>query len=502
LTLPLKPEAPEGSTPAKASLLQRLQRSWIDWIDRPRSLLLPVLVVNAVLSLYTAVVTLRIFPNASDEYSYLVQAQLFASGNLSVPSPQKPEFFDFDNIVNNGRFFSKYPPGWPLLLSVGAALGAPWIVNSLIGAVTLGLLHLTARKHFSVQAANLVLLMLTCSPFFVFNSASYFSHPSCLLSIALAYYFYFNEMEGPASPLQAALFGASAGLAFLIRPFTMVALTVPLWIHLGIRTWTTRRWPENVRVALSACGAVLAFLGIFILYNYLQTGDPLLQPFTLYDSHDKPRIPVTIETLGEWLYRFVVLRLWELNCDWMPFCLPLLGLCLARRVLREDAKVRLLLCSVGTLVISFSLYPTDGGNRYGPRYIYEALGAIAILCAFSMKEVPRLSLPLTLGVLVMNVITFVGQTHVLSEVVRQKMQPYHLAEERKLSHAIVFLKTGSGEAAAGDLTRNGIGFNCPVLYVRNLGDKNWSLVEDLDRDPYVFEYQPHLRRGLLLPLRR
>jgi len=84
------------------------------------------IVLNLGLTLFTALVTLRDFPNSADEYSYLISAQLFSEGRLWVPSPEPREFFNFFHVINDGRYYGKYSPGWPLILSLGVLLNTPW----------------------------------------------------------------------------------------------------------------------------------------------------------------------------------------------------------------------------------------------------------------------------------------------------------------------------------------------------------------------------------------
>ena len=62
------------------------------------------------------------FANSGDEYSYLFQAQLFASGRLSSPSPPAELWssLQLDHVISDGMMRSKYFPGWPALLPDGS----------------------------------------------------------------------------------------------------------------------------------------------------------------------------------------------------------------------------------------------------------------------------------------------------------------------------------------------------------------------------------------------
>src|SRR5215467_9981105 len=76
------------------------------------------------------------FANSGDDYAYLFQARLFASGQLYAQDP----IFDRSHPLNRyvatlcltdfqGRRFSKYPPGWSILLAAGTTLGVEWLVS-------------------------------------------------------------------------------------------------------------------------------------------------------------------------------------------------------------------------------------------------------------------------------------------------------------------------------------------------------------------------------------
>lgn len=55
-------------------------------------------------------------PFIHDEFGYIFQAKIFLAGKLYAPSPCPREAFDFPHIINNGRWYSQYPPGFPMLL--------------------------------------------------------------------------------------------------------------------------------------------------------------------------------------------------------------------------------------------------------------------------------------------------------------------------------------------------------------------------------------------------
>jgi len=92
------------------------------------------LVVSAIFLLQALLVYFVLaqrFPLSGDDYSYLYQAKLFASGKLYAEDPlydrDLPCLATYCFRDDQGHRFSQYPPGWPALLAVGVNLGTPWL---------------------------------------------------------------------------------------------------------------------------------------------------------------------------------------------------------------------------------------------------------------------------------------------------------------------------------------------------------------------------------------
>ncbi|HMA34079.1 MAG TPA: glycosyltransferase family 39 protein, partial [Chloroflexia bacterium] len=128
-------------------------------------------------------------PHVQDDVAYLWQAKIFALGRAWVPAPPLPDFFDQGFIlITDGRWFSKYPPGWPLLLVPGIWAGLPWLVNPLCAGASLALIYATGRRLFGPVAGFWAAALGLTSPFLLFMSGSYMSHPATMLAVAAALY--------------------------------------------------------------------------------------------------------------------------------------------------------------------------------------------------------------------------------------------------------------------------------------------------------------------------
>ena len=61
-------------------------------------------------------------PVVHDEFAYLMQADTFAHGRLSNPTPEHPDFFESPHILVRPAYISKYPPGQAVFMAIGQRL--------------------------------------------------------------------------------------------------------------------------------------------------------------------------------------------------------------------------------------------------------------------------------------------------------------------------------------------------------------------------------------------
>ena len=459
-----------------------------------------VVVVNVALTLLTGLETLRDFPNSADEYAYVLAAETFAEGKLSVPSPDPREPFSYTHVINDGRFYGKYPPGWSFLLSFGTRAGVPWLVNPLFGAFFVIAVYAVARRHFSTPVANIAALSMVANPYVIFNAASYFSHTSCLFFCTAFFWGYLAVLSGQRRRQDSVGMGLAAGLAFLARPYTAIVIFTPLLVYLLWRASRTGTFRAAIVSLAWAALPALACFSIFLAYNYLQTGDPWVQPFQKYDPHDKPSLSGMYQDFFSRLRDHVAYRLLELGL-WLPLS-PLFAAAyfLTPEGRRNPKGVALELAFAG-LFTGYFLYWGSGINQYGPRYLHEATGVLVLMSALLVSRYQKWNVLIVTGLLLMNISTLWTATRYHARDVDERMEVYKLAESQAVAPAVIFLKTGSGTMPIGDLTRNGIHFDGSFLYVWDSGpDMNRRL---LDRHPgrraYAYRYDRGTRAGQLLP---
>jgi hypothetical protein len=217
-------------------------------------------------------------PHVPDEVIYLLHARYLAEGMLTMPLPPVPAGFNLDLMHYEAtRWYSPVPPGWPMVLAIGAWAGVPWLVNPLLGGVAVVLTYLVLGHITSRRETRLTTLVLASSPWFLLMSANLMTHTATLvfalagaLGVAIA-----RERGSWLAPL---IGGLGVGLTALVRPLEglVTALLLGFW-SLGARG---RRFRLAPSVAL-----VVGTLATGLLdrpYNKLLTGSSSEFPIMAY----------------------------------------------------------------------------------------------------------------------------------------------------------------------------------------------------------------------------
>jgi len=235
-------------------------------------------------------------PHLEDEVAYVWQAKLMAAGKVTIPTPIEPKKFLIPFVVDyNGQRFGKYPLGWPALLAVGIKLGAREWVNPLLAGLAVWLTYVLGKKLMGEVVGVLAALLTVTSPFFLVNVGTLLSHAWGLvlsLGFVLAWWDAFGEHKNGVATsnaipnwLAAVTAGLVLGVFAITRPFTAVGVAIPFGFH-GL--YLLVRGPGAVRKRLIVFGlAALAVSLLHLLWQYLATGDVLLNPYTLWWGYDK-----------------------------------------------------------------------------------------------------------------------------------------------------------------------------------------------------------------------
>lgn len=454
-----------------------------------------------------------------DEYAYLFQAELFAGGRLWAEAHPLPEFFPAPFIADvQERLFSVFPHGWSFILVPGVWAGVPWLLNPLIGALTLILIHRMGLRHFDRPTARWAVIITLCSPFFLFNTATGFSHSSSLFLVMLILLLVLDgagDRKGPeADRLSAESRGAGpaakAPLAFAIGLLSgMLAITHHLDLFFlvpALGYFTFRRFSLRTAAVRAAClvlGLVLP-LAFLLWIWYLQTGNPLTTPISLYiPTTDFPgevgadgslftfmrkeAFYIGIAHTTQWLLML---------CVWVfpgapLFVLPLLGV-------RKIPGDWLILSGVAALAMGYFFYHSPGGWQYGPRFFYPALPGLALLVARGIVSSPDLAsrilrrpvrcswLPMAaVSLMLAGAVFTAGVGSFLRFLSTNLTSPMRSIREAGAEPAILFLDF-EDPSHLTNATRNSPDFDDPVLFCRDLGERNRDLMDYYPDRRYFF----------------
>ncbi|MCU0497798.1 MAG: glycosyltransferase family 39 protein [Anaerolineae bacterium] len=235
-------------------------------------------------------------PHLEDEVAYLFQAEVFARGDIVIdrPVPNTPFWKPFVVDHSSGTRFSKYTPGWSWWLSLGVRLDQAWIINAWFATLSVALIYRLGREIFNRDVGLIAALLVTCSPMALLLNGTLMSHTSALTFVTLFMWAYWRLSRTAAShPL---LWGLLAGFALgslvINRPLSGIAIASPfiLWsvIRLGqalIRDRTAFFPILRPLIALSVITLIISAAIPF--YNYVATGDPLKNLYTLVWEYDK-----------------------------------------------------------------------------------------------------------------------------------------------------------------------------------------------------------------------
>jgi hypothetical protein len=389
-------------------------------------------------------------PVSGDDYAYLFQAELFASGKLYAEGPLYRQDHPLHDCVltkcltdHEGKRFSKYPPGWSLLLAIGVALQAPWLVDPILGALVVYLFLAHVERRVGPAAGRACGLLLVLNAFVVYYAASYRPHVAAMLGVFAAFLlFEGTDSRSRQAGIRLLAAGALLGATTLVRYLDFVPMAV--WITCSL----VRR--RRIRhLLLFGAGFVLLAAGNLV-YDQILSGDPFTTPTRLYSAagiHDR----LALSWRG---FTVTGARLATLVALFPPV---LFLLAFARRRLPSLAARRAL-ALFGMSVALYFFYPAAVGGP-GPRYLlaYFPFLVLAVVEAHSelAKDDPGRARRLwraSVSVQVMSSLVFLaveGRT-----LYGRRDLERTLAAERGPGRQMTFLETGTYHTAAGDLTRN------------------------------------------------
>jgi hypothetical protein len=467
----------------------------------PQRFIATLTVVYICLLLSVSYFSLQQFPNSSDEYVYLYQADILREGKLWDASHPVEKSFAFNHIAVKDRVtVGRFPPGWPLILAVFTSMGIQAsLVNPVLSIVTLILFYRFALRKYGPAVAGWSALTLSLSSFYIFNSASYFSHSVCLLATVI----FVGAVDDFLEKRQIGyglLAGICLGVISTTRYYTALLIFIPFFVVLQYQL----RWRALGFFLLTAAGAIPFF--IFLLwYNYAITGNAL-EPVTMWGYKGEGIGFINghtfIKGLEHILRRLAMFTYW---CS--PVLILLYVFFLLRKIARKSTALAvpedyLLLM----LMIGYFFYYEIGGNQYGPRFYFEALPFLIVFVVYKIfyykKDWAKVLLYASVFIAVVKLPAVAVREN---RIVVERKDVYRIVREMKISNAVVLLSSGTGvlrPMPSGDLTRNDLRYENDVLYAIDHIHANGPLMDYYkDRRFYRYLREPGKARGKLIRIR-
>lgn len=251
-------------------------------------------------------------PHLEDEFAYLYQAKIFAGGRVWIDRGDDPAKYFWQPFLlqvkapdgEYQRQFSKYPPGWSLVLMTGVWLGLPALINAFLAMLSVGLTYRLGREIFDPTTGLVAALLLAISPMALLINATLMSHTwamSCVIGFTYAYWR--TTRHGRGRFRWAILGGLMLGLLAATRPLTAVAMALPTAIHAFSRLYALSQKPNALNqtqpqglpqpnlkaqlvVMFTFALATLPTTALYPLYNFITTGDARTNTYTLLWKYD------------------------------------------------------------------------------------------------------------------------------------------------------------------------------------------------------------------------
>ncbi|HTL46672.1 MAG TPA: hypothetical protein VL688_01280 [Verrucomicrobiae bacterium] len=443
-----------------------------------------VLVLAGLMALNRNV--LHSFMNSADEHSCYFLAECFRLGKWWVKPHPLSEFFNVVHVGNrDGKWFSVYPPGWPLLLALGLQFHVQDWLNPVMSALSLPFIYFAGRKALGsgTAAAAAVLITAVC-PFFLFTSAGYYSHPACLLVMAVfaLAFFQWQDARSPGTRMAwACLAAAAVGYGLATRYLTMAAFSMPFLLYHYYPVLQRKRAlrADDVAVAL----IIAAFMAVVLFQNYIVTGKITKAP-NKYDKSWERLGFMSDYTPVDGLV-FLLARSFYLM-DWMPPLLYVLSFAALAGKREESAPQKILRFSFWYPALAYFFYFSWGGNQWGPRYWYEGFPFLMLALADGLRLWWRTGSAglkkFLLAGLVVSVAAagyeYAKQAAFYEAASRERKALYVKAEAELSKPSIVFIKGFLGDTlvmSEDDAVRNAPSLDARILYAHDRGADNSRL---------------------------
>jgi hypothetical protein len=325
-------------------------------------------------------------PVLTDEFSQLFQASVLLEGRLSARAETLPEFFNTaQTAVVNGRWFSEFPIGGPVLLAFARIVRGEWLLGPALAALSALILFRAVRRSHGEMAARVTTLLFALSPFVLFMSASRMNHSMALASQLVALYGLsrWDTASGKSAHLSGATIGAGLGALSTFRPYDAALLALPIGVFQLARLRVDRSKGRSLMVQVSVG---LLFVGALLAVNALTTGNPLVFGYDVVNGpshrpgfHVNPMGRPFTPAVG---LSIVSVYLTSLNVALLETAVPALVFVCATLILlgRPTRWDYLHIGIIAVTLVGYGAYWFNG-QFVGPRFLFPAVPSFLLFIA-------------------------------------------------------------------------------------------------------------------------
>jgi hypothetical protein len=322
-----------------------------------------------------------------DESGYSFLARIYQSGRImadpligataNVQATPAELYFE-NHVLRPFGWFPKFPPGWPLVLSLAYRISAPWLPNALFGTLQLFVIAAIGSRWFSRETGAFAAVLAGLSPFYLINSVGMMSHALCALLSATAC---FAFCQGHATGKRIYYVGMFACLAaaLQVRPYTGFVLTA---VMTGAAVWLSRSDRRQLLsiVVIGAVFGALAIAGV-LSYNHAYSGSWLVSPYgEAKGSNLPPELSLNPRVIWHGAVQYGPFMVLESVLGGFPF-LHLLAAYAVVAEKRRRTEIWILASIYCGLVLAYMLHPGGYAVFFGERFHFEAFFALALLAA-------------------------------------------------------------------------------------------------------------------------
>lgn len=429
-------------------------------------------------------------PMVEDSAAHLFQAKIFRAGHLYAPQPPVPSSFDYQGdmlVIHDGRWFSMYAPGLPLLLAALMPVHAEWFLCPLLGALTLWIWMLYIRRWGNRSVALVFGCLFLFSPFLFLMSSTIMIHTPELFIATACIYWLRSEEDSPSI--------AGAWILFLLLASAMIVRGFSLLIFLSpALAWSTWNAARKGRWAFPAAlfsgillGAILigsyqrATTGSFFVPGYLLEYPDLKLGFgkTYVGRLHTPargleNISNDILGLNSWLD------------GWFPGSLffVLAWIVGSKKFERWD----LVLAAGGIMIMVFYFFVVAQDLVFGPRYFYLLAPVLLLFIARTISsELPGCLLAISLAAFL--------PAQLPSWITRYDPYPFlrNALQTGEKNKMVLFLDPSFDQSY---MNWNDPFLRGPWILCRDLGDQNRKVISAFpDRTPRYFRLDLKMGKG-------